>query len=69
MKNEPIILEVDGRAIATCKCKQRTFITGLLYLIEIKRERDEVKSTNMAVRSCPRCNQYLDPKGMERVTA
>lgn len=68
---DPIIHVVQGRAIATCLrdashggCKQRTFLSGLLYLIEVKRVQDEVRTSTIGVRSCPRCNIYLDPKGI-----
>lgn len=73
---DPIIHVVNGRAIATCVdsagqrgCKLRTILSGLLYLIEIKKVEDEVRTSNLKVRSCPFCNLYLDPKGMEMITA
>ncbi len=63
----PIYHIVSGRAVATCKCKQCTLLSGLLWLIEVKVEHGEIRTTNVAVRSCPRCNQFLDAKGMGMV--
>lgn len=69
MSEPAFVTPVDGRVVATCKgigdadkgCRCSTILSGLLYVLEVW---ESGKSKTSAVRSCPRCNRYLQPKDM-----